>query len=37
MPYHNVNNNFYKARGINSNLNQFVVDYFYESINNNKD
>ena len=36
MPYHYINNSFYKVRSIDNNFNQFIINYFYKLINNNK-
>ena len=37
MPHYHVNNDLSKARGIDDNLDRFVVNYFCESIDDNKD
>ena len=37
MPYYYVNNDFSKAWGIDDNIDQFIIDYFCEPINNDKD
>ena len=35
--YYYINNNFYKAKNINNDFNQLVINNFYKLINNNKD
>ena len=37
MPHYYINNDFSKAYGIDDNFDQFVIDYFYELIDNDKD
>ena len=37
VPYYYINDDFYKARGINSNLDQLVINYFYKSIDDDND
>ena len=37
MLYYYVDKDFSKALGIDDNLDRFVIDHFYEPINNNKD
>ena len=37
MPYYHVNDDFSKAQGIDNKLDRFIINYFHESIDNNKD
>ena len=37
MPHYHINDDFGKAQDINGNLDRFIIDYFYESIDNDKD
>ena len=37
MSYHYINNKFYKAQDINSSYKLFIIDLFYNLINNDKD
>ena len=37
MFYYYINDNLNKTCGIDNNLNWFILNYFYEPINNNKD
>ena len=37
MPYYHIDNDLSKARGIHGNLDQFIIDHFDESIDNDED
>ena len=37
MPHYHINDDFSKARGIDGNLDRFVIDYFCEPIDDDKD
>ena len=36
MPHHYINDDFCKAQGIDNNLDWLIMNYFYESVDNNK-
>lgn len=36
VSYQHINDQLYEVDNINYNFNQFIIDHFYETINNNK-